>query len=169
MRLEAVRALSFVPTAAPSTSSGQAAAEIALEALQHPVDYYLQYTLDSTMTTLEKAWKPALTAGSPIAADNPEGLAFLLARLDPNELIALPRIRPSFGRSSSGRASTRAPGGRRSTASPRRRTRLPAQELVGAIERLDGEPGTPAGRAGSDADPRDVRCRRPSPASAPTS
>ena len=57
VRLEAVRALSFVPTAE--------AAEIALEALEHPVDYYLQYTLDSTITTLEKAWKPALTSGSP--------------------------------------------------------------------------------------------------------
>ncbi len=83
VRLEAVRALSFVPTAE--------AAEIALDALRHPIDYYLQYTLDSTMTTLEKAWKPALTSGRPFAADNPEGLVFLLGRLDANELLVLPK------------------------------------------------------------------------------
>src|SRR6185503_18994867 len=62
VRLEAVRALSFVPTAE--------AASIALEVLEHPLDYYLQYTLDSTMTTLEKAWKPTLTAGRPMVADS---------------------------------------------------------------------------------------------------
>ena len=55
VRLEAVRALSFVPTAA--------AAEAALQVLAQPMDYYLHYVLDSTMTTLEPVWKPVLTTG----------------------------------------------------------------------------------------------------------
>jgi glucose/arabinose dehydrogenase/azurin len=134
VRLEAVRALSFVPTAA--------AAEIALEALQHPVDYYLQYTLDSTMTTLEKAWKLALTGGRPFAADNPEGLTFLLARLNPNELNALPG-NPTVLRALVERPGIDA-GARRAAIDglARANNAAAAQELIGAIERLDGEPGT---------------------------
>ena len=77
VRLEAVRALSFVPTAAAAESGARRVAR------QQPMDYYLQYVLDSTMTTLEPAWKPALTSGPPFAADNPAGLAFVLERLDP--------------------------------------------------------------------------------------
>ena len=52
------------------------------------------------MTTLEKAWKPVLTSGRPFAADNPAGLAFLLARLDAKELLVLPQNAPCCGRSS---------------------------------------------------------------------
>ena len=64
--------------------------------LKQPTDYYIQYALDSTITTLEKAWKPALTAGRAISADHPEGLAYLLARLTPVELTALPRSEPVY-------------------------------------------------------------------------
>jgi putative membrane-bound dehydrogenase-like protein len=46
VRLEAVRALSFM--------SGAEAAEAALEVLNHDVDEYLQYTLDETMRALEQ-------------------------------------------------------------------------------------------------------------------
>ena len=46
------------------------------------MDYYLQYVLDSTMTTLEPVWKPVLTTRRPFADDNPAGLTFVLERLD---------------------------------------------------------------------------------------
>jgi glucose/arabinose dehydrogenase len=46
VRLEAVRACSFFTT--------PQAAEIALEVLNHPMDPYLQYTLDETMNTLDR-------------------------------------------------------------------------------------------------------------------
>ena len=46
VRLEAVRACSFFTTAQ--------AADIALESLNKPSDYYLKYTLDGTMKTLDK-------------------------------------------------------------------------------------------------------------------
>jgi azurin len=92
VRLEAVRALSFIPTVE--------AAETALDALRQPTDYYLQYTLDSTITTLQKVWKPALqttqSTGRPLSGDNPAGLSFLLSRLTPEELIAAPPSTPVF-------------------------------------------------------------------------
>jgi len=134
VRLEAIRALSFVPTAE--------AADIALEALDHPLDYYLQYVLDSTMTTLEKAWKPALTAGRPIAVDNADGLTFLLARLDAKDLIALPRS-PAVMRAIVDRPGVDA-GARRDAIAglAKSNNERPEEELVSAIERLDGEPGT---------------------------
>lgn len=133
VRLEAVRALSFVPTTE--------AAEIALEALKHPVDYYLHYTLDSTITTLEKAWKPALTSGRPFAADNPDGLTFLLARLDPKELLTLPKdgtvLRAIVDRPGIDAAARRVA----IDALAKVNNLSPAEEMIDAIERLDGEPG----------------------------
>jgi len=51
VRLEAVRACSFF--ASPQ------AAEVALEALNHPMDKYLQYTMDETMNTLDRFTKQA--------------------------------------------------------------------------------------------------------------
>ena len=45
VRLEAVRALSFF--------KGDDAIELALDALEHPTDYYLEYTLEETMRALE--------------------------------------------------------------------------------------------------------------------
>ena len=49
VRLEAVRACSFFKT--------PQAAEVALESLNHPTDYYLKYTLNETMNTLDKVLK----------------------------------------------------------------------------------------------------------------
>jgi len=49
VRLEAVRACSFFTT--------PQAAEVALEALNHPMDTYLKYTLDETMNTLDRFTK----------------------------------------------------------------------------------------------------------------
>ena len=64
-RLEAVRALSFVPT--------QEAVETALLAANLPMDYWLEYTMDMTIGALEPVWRGRLKAGT-IATDNPEGL-----------------------------------------------------------------------------------------------
>jgi glucose/arabinose dehydrogenase/azurin len=83
VRLEAVVALSFLPSAA--------AAGVALEARRHPTDYYLDYGLEATVTALEPYWKPALLAGEPIASGNPEGLLYLLDRLGPDEIARVAR------------------------------------------------------------------------------
>ena len=134
VRLEAVRALSFVPTAE--------AAEMALDILKHPVDYYLQYTLDSTMTTLERAWKPVLTSGRPFAADHPQGLAFVLARLDAADLAKLPASVPVA------RAVVERPGVPLAAREAALGTLAkfngsrPADEAVAALARLDGAPGS---------------------------
>ena len=95
-----------------------------------PTDYYLQYALDSTITTLAKAWKPALTAGQPLAADNPAGLAYLLERLEPSELTALPRQH-------AGAARAAATSGRVAVATaPARRRRLPRRRARSRWTRL---------------------------------
>jgi glucose/arabinose dehydrogenase/azurin len=73
VRLETVVALSFVST----TES----AEAALKALDHPMDDYLQYALESAMTTLEKCWKPTLDTPKPVGGGNPKVKAFLGERL----------------------------------------------------------------------------------------
>jgi azurin len=136
VRLEAVRSLSFIPT--------PAATDAALDVLKHTTDYYIQYTLESTITTLEKAWKPALTKGQRISADHPEGLAYLLERLSPAELTALPRSEPVFHellsrpgvetkfRSEALEGLSRAGG------------RSVLTELIAAIERIDGTPASAA-------------------------
>jgi glucose/arabinose dehydrogenase/azurin len=83
VRLEAVVALSYIQT--------PAAAEIALEALKRPMDYYLEYGLKETMTGLERQWKPAFTSGQPFAADNPAAVLYLLDRLTPAEVAGVMR------------------------------------------------------------------------------
>jgi azurin len=136
VRLEAVRASSHVPTVEATTA--------ALDLLKHPTDYYLQYALDSAITALEKVWRPALTAGTPVAAGNAAGLAYLLARLTPAELTRLPRSEPVYHELLSrpgverryrdeALAGLAAIGGR-----------PPLVELLAAIERVDGAPGSRA-------------------------
>jgi glucose/arabinose dehydrogenase len=83
VRLEAVVALSHVPSAE--------AAEVALEALRQPVDGYLDFGLSATVTALESYWRPRLASGAPFAADNPEGLLFLMERLTPGEVARVAR------------------------------------------------------------------------------
>ncbi|MCS7044787.1 MAG: GDSL-type esterase/lipase family protein [Gemmataceae bacterium] len=83
VRLEAVVALSFFSEAR--------AAEIALRAAKHPLDYYLDYGLKETLAALEPAWKAAFRDGKPFAADNPAGAAFVLSSLPTAELTQLPR------------------------------------------------------------------------------
>jgi len=86
VRLEAIRALSFF--------DDPAAVEIALTALKYPTDYYIDYCLQETIRELEPLWRKELTQGKPIAAGNPEGLRYLLARLSAAELSKLPRNVP---------------------------------------------------------------------------
>ena len=74
VRLETVRALSFLESAS--------AAEVALEILRHPLDYYLSYTLNETIATLKPYWEPLITSGRVLIESNTAGSEYLLARLD---------------------------------------------------------------------------------------
>lgn len=60
VRVEALRGLSFISTAA--------AAEAALLAYQLPMDYWIEYTVEHTLQALEPAWKQAEEAGTFLAA-----------------------------------------------------------------------------------------------------
>jgi len=136
VRLETVRALSYVPSVE--------ATDAALDLLKHPTDYYLQYALESTISTLEKVWKPALTAGQPVSSGNPAGLTYLLARLKPADLTRLPRSEPVYHELLS------RPGVERTyrdeaLAGLAKITGRPALvELLAAIGRVDGAPGSRA-------------------------
>jgi azurin len=141
VRLEAVRACSFIPTAV--------SAEAALKVLKQPMDYYLRYVLDETMTTLEPVWTPALTkAGETFATDNPAGVAYVLDRLKPAALAAMP----------AGVAAARTLLTRPDIDKAHRQQGLdtlarlnktsPVTELIAAIDRRDGAPGV--GRAALD-------------------
>jgi len=63
VRLEAVRALSFVDTTE--------AAELALEAARQPMDYWVDYTLQHTLGALQDHWEPALAKGELAKANEP--------------------------------------------------------------------------------------------------
>ena len=88
VRLEAVRSLSFIPTAE--------ATDAALDVLKHTTDYYIQYALDSTITTLEKAWKPALTEGRRDLCRPSRGVGVSAGAPVPGELTGLPRSEPVY-------------------------------------------------------------------------
>jgi putative heme-binding domain-containing protein len=88
VRLEAVVALSYFKDAR--------AAEIALRALEHPRDYYLDYGLKETMTTLEPYWKQALTSGRTFAINNPAGVQYMLNGVTPAELVKVARSAPVY-------------------------------------------------------------------------
>lgn len=132
VRLEAVRALSFVPTAE--------AADVALRVLALPMDYYLDYVLDSTMTTLEPQWKPTLLSGDAIATGNAAGLAYVLDRLAPDDLIKVPRSTPVY------QALLVRPGvppaARREAAEALALANgtSAVREIVAAVDRVDGTP-----------------------------
>jgi glucose/arabinose dehydrogenase/azurin len=83
VRLEAVRGASYFRTAE--------AAEVALEVLRQPMDYYLEYALQETLRQLEPWWRRAIAEGRPVAVHNPAGLDFLISRLGSAELLRLPR------------------------------------------------------------------------------
>jgi putative heme-binding domain-containing protein len=79
------------PPPLPRGERGEMAAEIALHALQKPMDYYLDYALKETMTTLEPYWKPVLAAGKPLASNNPAGVNYLFRNINTSELVKMPR------------------------------------------------------------------------------
>jgi glucose/arabinose dehydrogenase/azurin/lysophospholipase L1-like esterase len=83
VRLEAVRAASFF--------NSTEAVEAALEVLNFPRDYYIDYTLKETMKQIEPLARKAMAAGKPVAIDNPAGLNYLGATLSTADLLKLPR------------------------------------------------------------------------------
>ncbi len=83
VRLHAVRAASFFDT--------PAAADAALTVLGKPRDYYLDYCLTETMRQLDPVVKAAISAGTSLAADVPEATEYLLAKINPQELLTLPK------------------------------------------------------------------------------
>ena len=73
VRLEAVRDASFFRTAD--------AADVALTALKHPTDYYLDYTLKETIHQLEPYWRKAIADGKGnFAAATPPGFKYLVSQ-----------------------------------------------------------------------------------------
>jgi len=83
VRLEAVRAASFFRE--------WMAADVALTALKHPMDYYLTYCLGETMKQLNPWWQKAISDGQPLAANNPAGIEFVLGSVSTGDLDKLPK------------------------------------------------------------------------------
>jgi putative membrane-bound dehydrogenase-like protein len=88
VRLEAVRAASWVNTAA--------AAEAALEVLKHERDYYIDYSLGEVIRFLEPHWKSAVNNGELFAADNPAGIEYILGSIATVDLAKLPKSAPVY-------------------------------------------------------------------------
>jgi putative heme-binding domain-containing protein len=68
VRLEALRALSFIET--PESVN------LVLEVAAQPLDYWVDYTLQSTLGALQSVWQPVLEKGQ-IAQANPAGREYL--------------------------------------------------------------------------------------------
>jgi uncharacterized cupredoxin-like copper-binding protein len=85
VRLEAVRAASFFakPSLAPLPQSSVKPADVALEVLNHEMDYYLDYTLGETMRVLDVDVK---------SLKNPKAVAYVVNRLTNDELAAAPEV-----------------------------------------------------------------------------
>lgn len=78
VRLEAILTLSFFMQ--------PEAAELALEARGHEMDYYLDYVLNEAITTLLPAWRPAMAAGALNLPSIPGTEDYLVARVDTDDL-----------------------------------------------------------------------------------
>ena len=83
VRLEAVRAASWF--------DDPGAAEAALDALKHPTDYYIDYTLRHTIDRLEEFWKPVVGSGQPFAVGNPKAIEYVVSRISTPDLINMTR------------------------------------------------------------------------------
>ena len=81
VRLEAVRAASRIPKAR--------AAEIAMQALDQPMDGNLDFALWTTMRDLAPIWKPALERGEISFGGNAEHLAYALKAIDSADVVPL--------------------------------------------------------------------------------
>lgn len=89
VRLEAVRAASWYAAdtfGQPSPPATMAwASEVALEVLNQPMDYYLDYTLGETMRVLDVDVK---------SLKNPKAIAYVVNRLTNDELATAPEVEP---------------------------------------------------------------------------
>ena len=88
VRLEAVRAASWVNTSA--------AAEVALQAVKDERDYYINYALEEVIRGLEPMWKSAINSGEIFAADNPAGIDYILGSIPTADLSKLPKSAPVY-------------------------------------------------------------------------
>ncbi len=88
VRLEAIRAASWVNTSA--------AAEVALQAVNHERDYYIDYALEEVIRGLEPVWKSAISSGEAFAADNPAGIDYILGSIPTADLSKLPKSAPVY-------------------------------------------------------------------------
>jgi putative heme-binding domain-containing protein len=79
VRLEAVRSLARVP--------GSHAAEVALRALERPVDRFLDYALWLTARDSQTSWLPEVRAGKPALGGNPAHLIFALDAVGSPEVV----------------------------------------------------------------------------------
>ncbi len=79
VRLEAVRALAHVPDAR--------SAEVALRALDRPVDRFLDYALWLTARESQARWLPRVVAGEPALGTDPAHLVFALAAVGTPEVV----------------------------------------------------------------------------------
>ncbi len=79
VRLEAVRSLAQVPSAR--------AAEVAMRALDRPVDRFLDYALWSTARDLQNQWLPEVAAGRPALGDNASHLVYALGAVGTPEVV----------------------------------------------------------------------------------
>jgi putative heme-binding domain-containing protein len=80
VRLESVRALSALPE--------PRAVELAMRALDHPVDRFLDFALWQTARDLESVWLPALVAGQFDFGGNSTHLVFALDAIDSPAVVA---------------------------------------------------------------------------------
>jgi lysophospholipase L1-like esterase/glucose/arabinose dehydrogenase/plastocyanin len=83
VRLQVVRAASFFPSIE--------AAEVALAATRHDLDYYLDYIIGETLRQHRPLWRESLAQGRKIASGDPASLRYLLRLLSTDEVIKLPR------------------------------------------------------------------------------
>ncbi|PAW63197.1 MAG: hypothetical protein B9S34_14780 [Opitutia bacterium Tous-C1TDCM] len=83
VRLQAVRAASFFPTAD--------AAEVALAATKLKVDYYLDYVIGETLRQLSPHWRKRIGDGPALAGGDPASIRYLLRTLSVADLLKLPR------------------------------------------------------------------------------
>ncbi|HEX4000073.1 MAG TPA: PVC-type heme-binding CxxCH protein [Pirellulales bacterium] len=81
VRLEAVRACAAVPTAA--------AAEIAMRALDRPLDRFLDYAVWQTANDLQDAWLPAVKSGEDVFAGNASHLTYALQAVGSRDVVPL--------------------------------------------------------------------------------
>ena len=133
VRLEAVRAVSFVPT--------PAAAEAALGVLAKPMDYYPQCVLDSTMTTLEPV--EAAAHERCVVRRGQPGRPTVLERPELRELASVKRSDPVYEALLTRSGIDRRCGATRSMSSRRAGVSV-GTALLAAVSRVAATPGAAA-------------------------